>query len=324
MLPRKRDLAKAIKAAADPDRSETYAEIHNGINGVSFLCARCGKRSWKRTGDWNRAESRGSSHYCSQACSAAVKKKETKALGWHASRFMENPSKAHIKCGVCGKDMWLPESKVSMYKSCGAECVKYERNKAKEKRKRFCSACGKEFYPRTTQIRDGHGLVCSQKCNAAMKPPPSPEVVEKVAATLAAMRARGEIKYLRGEDSPSWKGGKEASNRRRVESGKAAASCRAYRKANPDKVREFSTTRSSRKTGRLPKGTIKKKGDAQRWKCAVCGVGIKRAYHIDHIVPLAKGGEHKSSNIQLLCPTCNVRKSSRDPVDYMQSLGRLL
>ena len=47
-------------------------------------------------------------------------------------------------------------------------------------------------------------------------------------------------------------------------------------------------------------------------------------HHVDHIVPLAKGGQHVASNIQILCPTCNVRKSAKDPIDFMQSRGFLL
>jgi len=62
----------------------------------------------------------------------------------------------------------------------------------------------------------------------------------------------------------------------------------------------------------------------QRWKCAVCAVGIKDNYHLDHITPLARGGKHEPRNLQLLCPTCNVRKSAKDPIAYMRELGRLL
>jgi 5-methylcytosine-specific restriction endonuclease McrA len=40
--------------------------------------------------------------------------------------------------------------------------------------------------------------------------------------------------------------------------------------------------------------------------CAECG-GV--AAHIDHIIPLAKGGEHGIGNLQMLCATCNSRKS---------------
>ncbi|MGL5935922.1 MAG: HNH endonuclease, partial [Cetobacterium sp.] len=37
-----------------------------------------------------------------------------------------------------------------------------------------------------------------------------------------------------------------------------------------------------------------------------------------------RGGAHCDSNVQLLCPTCNLRKAAKDPVVFMQEMGRLL
>jgi len=41
-------------------------------------------------------------------------------------------------------------------------------------------------------------------------------------------------------------------------------------------------------------------------------------------LPLARGGKHEPRNIQFLCEHCNLTKNARDPIDHMQSLGRLL
>ena len=49
----------------------------------------------------------------------------------------------------------------------------------------------------------------------------------------------------------------------------------------------------------------------QDYKCAISGVDIRDNYHIDHIIPLAKGGEHKDFNIQLLAPSVNMSKKDR-------------
>ena len=34
-------------------------------------------------------------------------------------------------------------------------------------------------------------------------------------------------------------------------------------------------------------------------------------YHVDHVVALSRGGMNVASNLQLLCPGCNLRKGSR-------------
>jgi hypothetical protein len=44
---------------------------------------------------------------------------------------------------------------------------------------------------------------------------------------------------------------------------------------------------------------------------ACIGCGAKQDLHFDHIIPLAKGGGNTEENIQILCQTCNLRKSDK-------------
>lgn len=64
----------------------------------------------------------------------------------------------------------------------------------------------------------------------------------------------------------------------------------------------------------------------QKHRCAEpsCMRSIRKKFHIDHVVPLALGGHNGILNIQLLCPTCNQRKSAKDPIVWAQENGRLL
>lgn len=66
--------------------------------------------------------------------------------------------------------------------------------------------------------------------------------------------------------------------------------------------------------------------DRQRNKCTNClrSFGRKPTYHIDHIVPVSRGGSNRITNIQLLCPGCNLRKRAKDPVQFARENGRLL
>jgi len=62
----------------------------------------------------------------------------------------------------------------------------------------------------------------------------------------------------------------------------------------------------------------------QRHKCANCKASLRKAYHVDHIMPLSKGGGNGRDNIQCLCPKCNLSKSAKHPIDWAQENGRLL
>lgn len=42
--------------------------------------------------------------------------------------------------------------------------------------------------------------------------------------------------------------------------------------------------------------------------CGICHTPIQEGFHIDHIVPLSKGGAHSYANVQLAHPKCNERK----------------
>jgi len=247
-------------------------------------------------------------------------------MGWHDERFEQSHGKIRFDCVSCGRNMFFPPSKLGKYKTCSAECKKNKSIKEKELRIRECLTCKKVFYPRNWQIKSGVGFYCSHKCSLHIRVEASlkPKARKKQINSYMDGIRSGRIKHLSGDKNHRWKGGKEAAYRRIIESGKKAEYTKLYRKNNPDKVAEFTQKRKSKKLGRLPRGTIKKIGDSQKWLCVICRCDISKSYHVDHIMPLAKGGTHEPNNIQILCPSCNVRKSAKDPIAFMNERGFLL
>lgn len=53
---------------------------------------------------------------------------------------------------------------------------------------------------------------------------------------------------------------------------------------------------------------------SQGGHCAICGIFVDcdENYHIDHMKAWSKGGVTELYNLQLLCPSCNLRKGARD------------
>lgn len=99
-----------------------------------------------------------------------------------------------------------------------------------------------------------------------------------------------------------------------------------YRKANPDVKKAQHAVRRARKfksTGSYKAADVKRLLELQKGKCACCYEKLKN-YHVDHIMPLALGGANNVENIQILCPICNMKKSSNDPYVWANRIGRLL
>ncbi|MGA7744511.1 MAG: HNH endonuclease [Polyangia bacterium] len=53
--------------------------------------------------------------------------------------------------------------------------------------------------------------------------------------------------------------------------------------------------------------------EAHRFRCCACGHGAKEGVklHVDHIIPVARGGRTEKKNLQILCTSCNLGKGDR-------------
>lgn len=111
---------------------------------------------------------------------------------------------------------------------------------------------------------------------------------------------------------------------------KARKANNKWQKENPEKMAAITRNRKAREKNAVGAHTaedIQKILNQQGGLCNACGKKLiryrKKQYHVDHIVPLAKGGTNWPDNIQLLCPTCNLSKHARDPVEWARENGRL-
>ena len=108
---------------------------------------------------------------------------------------------------------------------------------------------------------------------------------------------------------------------------KAIARVRKWRENNPEAHRIQNQNRDAKKRasgGKLSVGLTDKLLKLQKGKCPCCNKPLGDNYHLDHIMPIALGGENIDANIQLLRSTCNIQKHAKHPVAFMQSRGFLL
>ncbi len=102
----------------------------------------------------------------------------------------------------------------------------------------------------------------------------------------------------------------EASKRyRNAHPEKVASTKREQAKRHPETIKN----NRSRRRARLAENGIyivtkKDIGRLMQQPCVYCG---SKSEHIDHVIPIAKGGAHKVGNLVAACQSCNQRKSDK-------------
>lgn len=128
-------------------------------------------------------------------------------------------------------------------------------------------------------------------------------------------RMRDYMKAKRRDD-PEWV--RESCRRwRKNHPEQSAEKGRLWREANPAKVRAIRALYKARKrTTSIGVVDMAKLIAMANGICGICTEAIEGQYHIDHIMPLSKGGKHIQDNLQVTHPSCNLRKSNKVP-DYV-------
>lgn len=101
---------------------------------------------------------------------------------------------------------------------------------------------------------------------------------------------------------------------------------RRYYDENRDRYRSY--VRNRRALIRGAEGTHSKDDiililEKQNWLCAnpMCSKDLQKVQrHVDHIVPLSKGGSNLPSNLQCLCGKCNRSKHDMDFDDWLKRM----
>lgn len=197
---------------------------------------------------------------------------------------------------------------------------------------KLCNTCGIEkpisdFY---TFKRDGIYFKCKSCCIAYQREYQK-QHPKKYKASQKKTRAKNGHKY-RAKKLKFYRDNKEklakyAKVWRDKNRDKYNDKQKKWRKAHREQTALWCRNRYAKKKSAEGTHSVEEVRDLlakQKGRCAICGLVLNGRYHADHIVPLARGGNNYISNIQILCPTCNTKKSSFDPIDFMQRMGRLL
>lgn len=99
----------------------------------------------------------------------------------------------------------------------------------------------------------------------------------------------------------------------------------AYRRRNPEVsrvTRANARARLAGAPGKLSIDDVRQQRKAQGNHCHWCGKGLGERYHIDHAVPLSRGGHNTAANIVVACPPCNRSKFTKTPEEFRRWMSR--
>ena len=209
-----------------------------------------------------------------------------------------------------------------------------------------CAECGKSTFAKPSHLKNGEGKYCSKNCRyvgvgkknsiASLSKrakkncsvcdmeiyiKPSHVTIEGTYCSRRCMKI-GYSTKLAGANNPNYRHG--ASNTPSY----FHQAAKKWRLNNKDKVAHNNRlTRAIRKNvkGGYSEEDVRKLWERQNGSCILCGVCLSRnKAHLDHIIPVSKGGTNYIGNVQYLCAQCNLRKGSLLPIEAKRKYGNLL
>ncbi len=144
-------------------------------------CAFCGKRFFRKSGQFNEAKKFGWKQFCSLKCLSKDKIK-----------------KQALVCENCGKSFLRQPSGFSPHNYCSRSCAMVVNNRNDPKRKpqfKTCIACGKQFRKSSGNIK-----YCSTKCWGGRKPKYTSQelinIIKQEVQSLCRIPSRREISKI--------------------------------------------------------------------------------------------------------------------------------
>ena len=208
----------------------------------------------------------------------------------------------HKKCPKCGntkkvecfyKNITRKEGFASWCKSCDNENhTKFVENNKEQIRK-----YDRKYYNENVEIKR------EQSKNSYKK--------NKIKISKKAKDYRlDNIEMFREKDRIYHKNNKEKSNEQ----------SREYYAENSDmfknKARERKLFKKEISDGTVTLKFEKEQFELQNGKCAYCNCVLKNK-HLDHILPISRGGLHTKNNVHWVCPECNLSKKDKTEEEWI-------
>lgn len=272
-------------------------------------CAYCGKEFSNK-----RKDAKFCSHHCSREAIRTIPDKE---------------------CPQC-KKVFRPRNRNIIF--CGAQCA--AQHLTATPIIKTCAYCGKEFGANLKPSVTKGAMFCSTTCRNKSRGYHGTENCERCGKEYKRKNTRPTRFCSRKCRDETMRTSLERDSQGR----KRCNYCHEWKleseySANPDSVDKLKSickkcdiaggqnrrARELEAEGSFTGDDVAAMFKGQGGRCWYCQANLKKTgYHVDHYIPLSKGGSNDPSNLRLACPTCNLRKSAKMPNEWEGSKGRLL
>lgn len=100
---------------------------------------------------------------------------------------------------------------------------------------------------------------------------------------------------------------------------------RRYVSENIEANRAYWRNSSAKRRAAMSRGMTSRElsswTDAQEKTCFWCGIDVRKGFHVDHYIPLSRGGLHEADNLRISCRSCNCRKHNKMPDEFLKDIG---
>lgn len=176
-------------------------------------------------------------------------------------------------------------------------------------------AAGERFYMGSPCPRGHDGLRYTSKgtCVGCAKDDAKKKSELRARKTPCAKASSEEMKRKRAAIIRSWRD----RNKKAVSEYQ-----KQYRAKNKEKIRAYRSTKKAIRRAIEEAGVDNSVfllwTQDQPKTCFYCGEDCHSDFHVDHFMPLSRGGAHVLTNLRIACRQCNLRKSARDPAEWIE------
>ena len=223
-------------------------------------------------------------------------------------------------CGECG-GMFEASSPQTVY--CSNTC----RNRVRERRRMMpCAVCGELMHRSRTSLPEGEAK--HRRCRAEVWVHGRASTYGKRGCRCSECRAAASAAVREWTSKHNyWSDPEVVERRRQIRSSEDAREAerarwaRYYSENRPAMIAAAKAKEVRRKGVPTIPFTAEQLTDRLSMfaGCWMCGDDLSDGLHVDHVKPLARGGWHCLSNLRPACPSCNISKGAKWPLDKVIS-----